>query len=471
MGNNIFYRLTFPILLFIPLMILIYGIVGIPEGLTFGLTNFFVFLLSYIGMFLFYKRFFSLVKMVCIFFFFFLGVIPISDEINNNLYWGGDELSLSSKVITNITIIIGILSFLVGVLVSNMHKVSGRFESKFYVKIFSRNITNNRIYYLVLYSLLGLIILSINDFDIGKLLFRGLVDENLQINQEPMNQMESLLVNSFIRPMPFVLLAVYVYTYRSEFRKRSSFNSSENFYKRFTIFIFLLFSIFLVFPTAISRFQVAALYIPLIVIFTDLWNRPYAIQTTILGSLLIIFPFLEKFRHFDPEKFKWSIDMDFLNHGHFDAYQNFVRVIEVDFITYGNQLLGALLFYMPRSIWIDKPIGSGAALADVVGLSFSNISMPFIAEGYVNFGILGVVVFMFFLGILLNRLDAIAWHFRALKKESLFVYYYYFLFGMIFFMMRGDLMSSFAFTIGLTVSFLIIIYLLYFLNIRLRLKL
>jgi len=44
----------------------------------------------------------------------------------------------------------------------------------------------------------------------------------------------------------------------------------------------------------------------------------------------------------------------------FDSYQNFAIVFFEDFITYERQLLGALLFWVPRSIWPNKPIGSGA---------------------------------------------------------------------------------------------------------------
>lgn len=86
--------------------------------------------------------------------------------------------------------------------------------------------------------------------------------------------------------------------------------------------------------------------------------------------------------------------------------------------------------------------------------------MPFIAEGFINFGVIGVAIFMFLLGLILGNLDRIAWSMKGKGIDGLFLYYYYFLFGMVFFIMRGDLMSSFAYTVGLTVAFWFLVLLL-----------
>ncbi|MBD3842567.1 MAG: hypothetical protein IE909_11925 [Campylobacterales bacterium] len=355
-------------------------------------------------------------------------------------------------MIANFLILVGMLSFILGLIASNKFS-----DNVFYFltkKVFPDRLSSNKSVYFVVFGILGFLVFYINDFSVAKVLFRGLVEDEVQ-QTISLNQSESLIFNSFLRPMPLILLAIYFYAYNQNLCK---FRGGV--YESFVLFIFFIISIFLVFPTSISRFQVAALYIPMLILFTNFWDKPYRMQITILSALLIVFPFLEKFRRFNPETFSWKLDMDFLNHGHFDAYQNFVRVLENDFITYGNQLLGVVLFFIPRTLWETKPIGSGAALAESIGLSFSNISMPFLAEGYVNMGVLGVFTFMFVLGYILNLLDSVAWKIKSMQRESLFLYYYYFLFGMIFFMMRGDLMSSFAFTLGLTVSFFFLVYLL-----------
>lgn len=80
--------------------------------------------------------------------------------------------------------------------------------------------------------------------------------------------------------------------------------------------------------------------------------------------------------------------------GHFDSYQSILSVLNSEIITYGNQLLGVLLFWVPRSIWSNKPIGSGAFMAEITNLDFSNISMNYFAEGYINFGVFGMFLFL-----------------------------------------------------------------------------
>ena len=225
----------------------------------------------------------------------------------------------------------------------------------------------------------------------------------------------------------------------------------------------ILISIFLVSPTAIARWQTATLYIPFLIIFTKLWDKPYMMQTSLIGGLFIVFPFLDKFRSWGGyDTFNFKIDWSWLKESHFDAYQNFVRTIEVDFVTYGSQLKGALLFFIPRSIWEDKPIGSGSSLAHKMDYVFAGISMPFIGEGYVNFGLMGSLIFMLFLGILIGNLDRVAWNLKRLNKDCLFLYYYYFLFGLVFFLMRGDLINSITFISGMTASFWMLVLILKF---------
>jgi hypothetical protein len=123
-------------------------------------------------------------------------------------------------------------------------------------------------------------------------------------------------------------------------------------------------------------------------------------STSLTAGVFTVFEFLDKFRYFSYESnksFDFKINFNFLKKGHFDAYENFVRAIEIDFITYGDQLQGALLFFVPRFLWKDKPIGSGAALAEKSNYNFGGISMPFIGEGYVNFGTIGSFLFMLLL--------------------------------------------------------------------------
>jgi len=193
-------------------------------------------------------------------------------------------------------------------------------------------------------------------------------------------------------------------------------------------------------------------------------------QIYLVGFLVFMMPILDNFRNFDPSNLKFEVGLNYLNQEHFDAYQNFVRVVSENFVTNGLQFLGALLFFVPRSVWPEKPIGSGAQLANDLNYEFANISMPYMAEGYVSFGVAGVILLMILMGFIVGYFDRIAWSVRHLNKSKhhVFIYYYFINFGMLFFMLRGDLMSSFAYTVGISISF-VIVFLIFKLS-ALRLK-
>jgi hypothetical protein len=313
------------------------------------------------------------------------------------------------------------------------------------------------------------LIFYLEEFNIYSLIFRGYISEFGSNTKGDLSQPMSLISNHFLRPLPFVLLLLYVH--RDGFnleaeRGSAGFPAARTKLSTALLILYFILAVILVAPTAVARFKVASLYIALLLSFTTFWEKPFRMQLSIFAGLLIGLPFLDKFRRFNPEEFSYSLDLAYLNHGHFDAYQNFSRAVEIDFISYGYQLAGALLFFVPRSLWEGKPVGSGHQLSEDAGYSFSNISMPFIAEGYVNFGVLGAVVFMFVLGILLGSIDRIAWRLKRAGGSHPFIVLYYFMFGMVFFMMRGDLMSSLAYTVGLVVSVYAAVYFLSALDLR-----
>jgi hypothetical protein len=131
--------------------------------------------------------------------------------------------------------------------------------------------------------------------------------------------------------------------------------------------------------------------------------------------------------------------------GHYDSYQNFIYVVNQGIVTWGRQLIGVLFFWVPRALWPAKPVGSGHFIASEYNLSFSNISMNLFGEGYINFGMLGILLFVFIVAYITKYLDQMYWIHRM---SGFGKRYYPFLLGLFFFMLRGDLMSSFAYTLG-----------------------
>lgn len=151
--------------------------------------------------------------------------------------------------------------------------------------------------------------------------------------------------------------------------------------------------------------------------------------------------------------------------GDFDAFQNFVlmnRWVEATDIVWGRQLLGALLFWVPRALWPAKPVGTGAFLAEKMGLAWKNVAMPLPAEAYINFGWAGLVIAAVGFGVLLRYLDHRYFDRGDLDwrggRRLLDVVYPMWL-GFVVFTTRGDLINSVAFMAAVTVSATITLFL------------
>ena len=189
--------------------------------------------------------------------------------------------------------------------------------------------------------------------------------------------------------------------------------------------------------------------------------------------MIFIFPLLDIFRWFKLEdKFNSTknMNLDYFFAGHFDAFQNFVRTIDLNFHTYGYQLSGVLFFFVPRSIWPSKPEGSGFLLADKAYLTFNNISMPLVSEFYLDFSYIGIFIGMFLLGVFYRFLDKKISKIGPIdnqKKIILIIAYTEFC-CLQFYLLRGNLLACTAFITSILSSVLLVNY--YYKIINLSLK-
>lgn len=211
------------------------------------------------------------------------------------------------------------------------------------------------------------------------------------------------------------------------------------------------------FPTALSRNKMACIYMGLLLIMFRPLHKGARFYWFFTFALIFMFPFMELFRH---STFAEVEIMEFINsfsdrffesytEAHYDAFSMLgyaIRYTQVHGFSYGRQLLGSLLFFVPRSIWPTKPIGSGATIMESLHREFTNVSCPLVGEGYINFGIAGVVLFGLAVGYLVSWLDTRYWSSSNNNEQSRAAYV--FLLPMFFFMLRGDLMSSWAYTMG-----------------------
>lgn len=309
------------------------------------------------------------------------------------------------------------------------------FHSSIKNKAFTEDKYVSRETWLVLLSLLSFLLnLYSVGFNFGTLLFRGLAGES----HATISSIQ-LIINNFIRPIPNACLMAAIIT---------------NAKKPCTI-ILLIISLFAVFPTSLSRNAVAMYWLPIVLLMLwKLFRKKDIFLLVMLVGYFVIFPFLDNFRYFNG-KISFNFSLDYLNTMNFDAGQNFLYVTKNDIVTNGRQLLGALLFFVPRSIWPNKPLGSGAFVASFSPGSFSNIAMPYFAEGYVNFGYFGILFFTLVISYISAKMDKSFWN----KSKNEFVLndgYFLIMVGAFTFILRGDLMSSIAYTSGFLLTYLVI---------------
>lgn len=210
-------------------------------------------------------------------------------------------------------------------------------------------------------------------------------------------------------------------------------------------------------PTGMPRYSAAAIWGCILIVSLDILNKKVLFPLMFFIALLVVFPAINVFKGVDYS----SADIvgslfstlgsipTILLEVSYDTYSIMLRTIDyvnTYGISFGYQLLGAILFFVPRSLWVDKPFGSGATVVAAQGQTVTNVACPLPGEGIINFGIAGFFLFAVLASFFIARCDQKYW---CSTKRSLFLQIFYpqliFLF---FFIMRGDLMSSLAYTVA-----------------------
>ncbi len=377
---------------------------------------------------------FNSYKIFYLFSLFFFGIAPLVHYENNASFFGARPLLKNEYFILNLIILIIIILFnWLYYYFINRHQQ----KPVFFLK--KKNINDS---YFLLIAILFLTnkILLFRDFSYDALFLRD--NNNLLIN---FGRYTSYFIGLIFYVLPLVLLLHLLL-----FWKRS-----WNILRIITVSL-LLFSSF---PTALSRTNFGILVTPMtFLIFPWLYRRNNFVFLFIVG-FIYLFPFLNQFRDISSLKqLKFKANLEMFSTAHFDSYYNFGLMFDVP-LQWGKQLLGVLLFFVPRDFWPGKPVGSGAFMAEFHNMTFTNISANYFAEGYINFGFMGIVLFLAVLCYLLAKLD----YFGALSEKSnppLFVLYLQLIFS-VFYLLRGDLMSSFATMVSIVLLNVFIVALLY----------
>lgn len=379
---------------------------------------------------------FSLFKMFIIFVVFFFCVAPTLQYKENCCFFDTvfleSDYILTSKYVLFILIMVSISYF-----IFRGKKLK---ENTLYKTIHSGKNeligSDKEIILTSISALVCLYYLAINNFNIMSLMFRG----GDFVDRITVDQTTDLILSKFCRPMPMIIFLC------------SCIVDVKHKFIRVVLFILMIISAP---PTGMARFSAAAFYLPVLITLFPFFKKGNNFNLSIIIGLLVFFPFLDNFRNISSlDNIEFNVNFDQFLEIHFDSYSMFMRVLMDDVVTNGRQLLGTIFFFIPRSMWIDKPTGSGHYLMESLRMPFSNVSMPFFGEGYINFGWLGVVVFSLLFSYLISKIDSQYW--SGYIKTNIEQIRYYILLALVIFILRGDLMSSFAYTCGFISSFYVV---------------
>lgn len=307
------------------------------------------------------------------------------------------------------------------------------------------------------------------------------IDNNYKVNKD-VSKSALLLKEKIVLMIPFPIFLLSVY-YLKKAKKKSI-----NYYAIIVLSILLLVLLLAIKnPLTEKRNALGPIYLTIIFfLIPKLLNTNFKALIFLFFSMIIIFPTISLITHsgysLDQLRAKPKLLLYQLkNHGisntfttlNYDAFINFAATIEYvegDRLSYGEQLSGGVFFFVPRKIWTNKPISSGEFIGEYLKdnygnpRSFTNLSNPYVSEGYLNFGLLGVILFAialaYFLYIMVIWLNG----FDPLKIAAGF----YASMHMIFFL-RGDFTNGYAFLMA-TFIVLLVIPKIYFLVFRAAMK-
>ncbi|MFE9697339.1 hypothetical protein [Streptomyces sp. NPDC006270] len=120
------------------------------------------------------------------------------------------------------------------------------------------------------------------------------------------------------------------------------------------------------------------------------------VLTTGVVGALVLFPYADRFRYDDGGQravpsasvFEPLVTKDY---DQMVMFANTISWVDTRGHTYGRQLAGSALFFVPRAVWSGKPEDTGVRVGQWMGLRMTNLSAPLWTEFWVDFGAGGVI--------------------------------------------------------------------------------
>lgn len=273
------------------------------------------------------------------------------------------------------------------------------------------------------------------------LFFRS--ENSLDIENSTIN----FVVRKFLTALPAMAAAIFILK-----NKKNKSTILE-----LGIFILVVFSVCANFPTSTTRYWMGTIFIGIAFVTVVKRKSSRIVDYGIIFGLLVAFPLFYMFKTMTiTDLFAGNVQfsgvLNSFNTVDFDAFTlvaRSVRYVRENGITWGQQLWNIILFFVPRSIWADKPITTNVLIATNQNQNFTNLSCPLPAEGYVNFGIIGLLLYCIVYAKINKFLDNMYWKSCKPDELSFLNVIYPFLCVITLYINRGPLQPSFIQTIAL----------------------
>lgn len=368
-------------------------------------------------------------RTVNIFSYIFFFIAPWQQYTENVSLWSGNGLSLrydnSSYLKANLIIIIS-LGLFNGVYNYYHKKNITRLEQQ---EVAQYVVSKQSKFILTAISTISFLILGVT----GNLMGNGLTIGDSSINSQLWNM---------IRFFPVCAIILYAMAY-GDMRHMIKHKSFD-----FILIIFLI--IYFPFWGNMARFLLLGTYVVILaLLFNDNKNKS-------LYFLLFYVGFIVGFssiRRATSINALMNVNINFC-HVDFDAHQilmTLIKYTDEQGMVFGKNIISALAFIIPRSIWNGKMLNSGGIAASYYGSWFTNVSSPFFGELYFSLKWLGVVIGSIVLAFVALKIDSWDESLNLMKRGTFCI-----VVGMTIYICRGSLIASMAFTLGLILALFII---------------
>lgn len=386
-----------------------------------------------------------------IFVYVFLGLTPFLQLLSNHLPLEGSYMSATITT-TFLIIFYGLISFEFGWwLGCNNSTPAMEIIKQFTI---CRYISLKRTVLLSILAIIGIIIIIWKLGGLESVFLSREEQLNLLIEFSKGESQARLQILSTLLRVPIFIALIFLSTIWLHERKQSKYYGNFNLWKKILLLVMLVINLFINNPVSSPRYWFGTIVLSLIFL-TLHWRSKMSfsfLMTAIVLLLLFVFPFADMFRsttNIDKLALQESnnISNPLVNKSDYDSFQqilNTTEYVEDHGIAFGKQMFGTLMFWVPRNLWSSKPAPSGVVVAEYKGYEYTNLSMPLWGEAYMDGGILGVIFIFMIYGFIVSVIENIYInnYFNVPNLLNTFVPVYA---AYQLFMLRGTLMSAFAY--------------------------